>query len=60
MKKRIKIKWGNVIGLIIVLYLVISFVGMFTSERSSIDKYTMCKGYKYGVKVCSGGNGLYE
>lgn len=54
----LKLKWKNLfiaLGcLIIIVHLVYSFIGILTEPEYTKTNGNVCKGYKYGWKVCSG------
>ncbi len=58
MKKRLRVKWGNVAmliaGILITTYMVVSIVGMFVSEPVTKPNGNVCRGYDYHLKICSG------
>lgn len=54
----LKLKWKNLfiaLGcLIIIAHLVYSFIGILAAPEYTKPNGNVCKGYKYGWKVCSG------
>lgn len=54
MKKRLKVKWGNVAKIVISMYLIVGVVGIFTSTPYTKDNGNVCRGYDYNIQVCSG------
>ena len=61
--KRLKVKWVNVILILITIYLVYSLIGMVAAKP--ITKTTpageyQCKGFPYGIKVCSGSKSVAD
>lgn len=54
----LKLKWKNIfiaLGcLIIIAYLIYSTIGIFVSPEYTRPNGNVCKGFKYGLKVCSG------
>lgn len=50
----LKMKWGNVILALIIVWLIYSFLGMTFAPEYTKPNGNVCKGYKYGLKICSG------
>lgn len=54
----LKLKWKNLfiaLGcLIIIAYLIYSFIGMAIAPKYTKPNGNACKGFKYGIQVCSG------
>jgi uncharacterized protein YneF (UPF0154 family) len=54
----LKLKWKNLfiaLGcLIIIAYLIYSFIGMVIAPKYTKSNGNVCKGFKYGIQVCSG------
>lgn len=49
-----KMEWKNVFITLLILWLVYSFVGIVFGPQYTKDNGNTCKGYKYGIKICSG------
>jgi len=57
-RNHLKIRWNNVLiaifVLVIVGWTVYSFIGMAVGPEYTKSNGNVCKGYKYGMKICSG------
>lgn len=50
----LKMKWKNVFIALLIGWLLYSFVGIIFEPQYTKDNGNTCKGYKYGIKICSG------
>lgn len=57
-KQGLTMIWARVfiplIALLTISYLIYCFVGMIASDEIKKANGNVCKGYKYGIKICSG------
>lgn len=53
-KKGLKINWGNIAKVLLVIYLIYSFIGILISPEYTKPNGNVCKGFNYGIQVCSG------
>lgn len=53
-KNKSSIRWSRVIGTLIVLHLIYSFIGIIISPYYTKPNGNVCKGWSYGINVCSG------
>lgn len=54
----LRMNWKNLfiaLGiLVLILYLIYSFIGMTFGPEYTKSNGNVCKGYKYGIKICTG------
>lgn len=54
----LKLKWKNILialgCLFMAIYLIYSFIGILTQPQYTKSNGNVCKGYKYGIQICSG------
>lgn len=50
----LKMEWKNVILALVIIHLIYSFVGIIFAPEYTKPNGNVCKGYKYGWKICSG------
>ena len=53
MKKKLKIKWGNILKITVIMFLAIGFVGIVTCEPYTKENGNTCRGYEF-FQLCSG------
>lgn len=53
-KKGLSINWGNITKVLIVIYLIYSFIGILVSPEYTKPNGNVCKGFDFGIQVCSG------
>lgn len=53
-KNNLKIDWKNIVIIIVVGYLVYSFIGIIVSPSYKKPNGNECKGFNYGIQICTG------
>lgn len=52
--KRKKIKWEGIVILLLFLWIIYSLCGVFFGAEYTKSNGNTCKGFPYGLQVCSG------
>ena len=52
--KRKKIKWEEIVILLLFLWIIYSLCGVFFGAEYKKENGNICKGYQYGIKLCRG------
>ena len=50
----LSIRWTRVIGILIIVHLIYSFIGIIVSPYYTKPNGNVCNGWSYGINVCSG------
>ena len=53
-KNHLKLNTRFIIGTILIVYLIYSFIGIIVSPEYTKPNGNVCKGFNYGINVCSG------
>lgn len=53
-KKVIRVKWKNICITLMLAWIIYSFIGMIIGPELEKENDSICKGFKYGFKICVG------
>ena len=53
-RKGLRIDWKNIVIFLVIIYLIYSFIGIIVSPEYTKQNGNVCKGFDYGIQICSG------
>lgn len=53
-RKGKRIDWKNIVIFLVIIYLIYSFIGIIVSPEYTKPNGNVCKGFDYGIQICSG------